>query len=42
MSDYIANAGGISIRWFTEEMFKLIELAQEDEAVCNPRYKYFF
>lgn len=29
-------------RWLTEEVFKLIDIVQRDEAIYNPRHKYYF
>ncbi|ALC47375.1 CG6276 [Drosophila busckii] len=31
-----------SSRWLTEEVFKLIDIVQVDEAIYNPRNKYYF
>ncbi|XP_016969004.1 uncharacterized protein LOC108037062 [Drosophila rhopaloa] len=31
-----------SSRWLTEEVFKLIDIVQRDEAIYNPRHKYYF
>ncbi|XP_017130894.1 uncharacterized protein LOC108148379 [Drosophila elegans] len=37
------NAGcSASSRWLTEEVFKLIDIVQRDEAIYNPRHKYYF
>uniref|UniRef100_A0A1A9WKC0 MADF domain-containing protein n=1 Tax=Glossina brevipalpis TaxID=37001 RepID=A0A1A9WKC0_9MUSC len=32
----------ISTRWLTEEVFALIDLVQRNEAIYNPRHKYYF
>lgn len=29
-------------RWLTEEVFSLIDLVQRNEAIYNPRHKYYF
>ncbi|XP_075149526.1 uncharacterized protein LOC142223525 [Haematobia irritans] len=31
-----------STRWLTEEVFALIDLVQRNEAIYNPRHKYYF
>lgn len=31
-----------STRWLTEEVFSLIDLVQRNEAIYNPRHKYYF
>ncbi|KAH8369192.1 hypothetical protein KR009_003653, partial [Drosophila setifemur] len=36
-----ASCGNAS-RWLTEEVFKLIDIVQRDEAIYNPRHKYYF
>ncbi|EDX12845.1 uncharacterized protein LOC6727990 [Drosophila simulans] len=36
------NASCSASRWLTEEVFKLIEIVQRDEAIYNPRHKYYF
>lgn len=45
-NDYYANVTGTSScsssRWLTEEVFKLIDMVQHDEAIYNPRHKYYF
>ncbi|XP_018793774.1 PREDICTED: uncharacterized protein LOC108971895 [Bactrocera latifrons] len=45
-NDYYANVTGVpscsSSRWLTEEVFKLIDMVQHDEAIYNPRHKYYF
>ncbi|XP_054744197.1 uncharacterized protein LOC129248603 isoform X1 [Anastrepha obliqua] len=45
-NDYYANVSGTpscsSSRWLTEEVFKLIDMVQHDEAIYNPRHKYYF
>ncbi|KAH8295393.1 hypothetical protein KR018_010631, partial [Drosophila ironensis] len=33
---------GSPSRWLTEEVFKLIDIVQRDEAIYNPRHKYYF
>ncbi|XP_022209959.2 uncharacterized protein LOC111065839 [Drosophila obscura] len=37
-----ANASCSASRWLTEEVFKLIDVVQRDEAIYNPRHKYYF
>ncbi|EDV92606.1 uncharacterized protein LOC6562993 [Drosophila grimshawi] len=51
-SDYTSNqfvstntcaaSAASSSRWLTEEVFKLIDIVQRDEAIYNPRHKYYF
>ncbi|XP_017055149.1 uncharacterized protein LOC108097402 [Drosophila ficusphila] len=36
------NANCSASRWLTEEVFKLIDIVQRDEAIYNPRHKYYF
>ncbi|KAH8346621.1 hypothetical protein KR084_007117 [Drosophila pseudotakahashii] len=36
------NASCSASRWLTEEVFKLIDIVQRDEAIYNPRHKYYF
>ncbi|KAH8268308.1 hypothetical protein KR026_004650, partial [Drosophila bipectinata] len=33
---------GSSSRWLTEDVFKLVDIVQRDEAIYNPRHKYYF
>ncbi|XP_017858551.1 PREDICTED: uncharacterized protein LOC108610769 [Drosophila arizonae] len=37
-----AASAASSSRWLTEEVFKLIDIVQRDEAIYNPRHKYYF
>ncbi|EDW38346.1 GL12066 [Drosophila persimilis] len=42
---FVSNNGNASCsasRWLTEEVFKLIDVVQRDEAIYNPRHKYYF
>ncbi|CAD6996837.1 uncharacterized protein LOC101462361 [Ceratitis capitata] len=45
-NDFYGNIAGTascsSSRWLTEEVFKLIDMVQHDEAIYNPRHKYYF
>ncbi|XP_067620468.1 myb-like protein U [Eurosta solidaginis] len=45
-NDYYASVTGSqscsSSRWLTEEVYKLIDMVQHDEAIYNPRHKYYF
>ncbi|XP_023307461.2 nuclear transcription factor Y subunit gamma isoform X1 [Lucilia cuprina] len=36
------NNACTSTRWLTEEVFALIDLVQRNEAIYNPRHKYYF
>ncbi|XP_065357844.1 GATA zinc finger domain-containing protein 15 [Calliphora vicina] len=37
-----SNNACTSTRWLTEEVFGLIDLVQRNEAIYNPRHKYYF
>lgn len=37
-----SNNACTSTRWLTEEVFALIDLVQRNEAIYNPRHKYYF
>ncbi|EDW83794.1 uncharacterized protein Dwil_GK13487 [Drosophila willistoni] len=47
-SQFVSSNGNLSAsascssRWLTEEVFKLIDIVQRDEAIYNPRHKYYF
>ncbi|KAM8705821.1 hypothetical protein ACLKA7_010163 [Drosophila subpalustris] len=42
VSTNTCSSGANFSRWLTEEVFKLIDIVQRDEAIYNPRHKYYF
>lgn len=44
MTEYFLKASSTNSasRWLTEDVYKLIDFVKSDEAIYNPRHKYYF